>query len=70
MRVRRAAIMHMRRCPDEFRAFLGSDFDAYLASMSESGVWGDELTLVRGKGGGEGALGGSRHVVGGNPSLP
>uniref|UniRef100_A0A1D1ZRD3 OTU domain-containing protein n=1 Tax=Auxenochlorella protothecoides TaxID=3075 RepID=A0A1D1ZRD3_AUXPR len=45
MRVRRAAIMHMRRCPDEFRAFLGSDFDAYLASMSESGVWGDELTL-------------------------
>lgn len=33
--------------PEEFRAFLGPEFEAYLASMRQSGVWGDELTLVR-----------------------
>lgn len=46
MRVRRAAIAHMHQFPDEFRAFLGSDFNAYLTSMDKSGIWGDELTLV------------------------
>ena len=45
-KVRAATTDYMAAHPDQFRAFLGSEFEMYLESMRESGVWGDELTLV------------------------
>jgi hypothetical protein len=43
--VRAAAVAHMLRRRDDYEAFLGEDFDAYVAGMATQGTWGDELAL-------------------------
>lgn len=43
--LRQLAVNFMRCNPEEYRVFLGEDFDAYLRGMSKVGTSGDELTL-------------------------
>jgi len=43
--VRRTIIEHITRYPDYYRRFLPYNFDAYLAYMSQLGMWGDNVTL-------------------------
>lgn len=45
LRVRAAAVAHIRDHADEYINFLGEDLELYCAEMSKSGTWGDELTL-------------------------
>ncbi|KAF5834291.1 hypothetical protein DUNSADRAFT_9114 [Dunaliella salina] len=44
-KVRRRTMNHIKANPDDFRCFLGEDFDDYVKAMSVEGCWGDELTL-------------------------
>ena len=47
--MRQRAVDHIVTHRLDFESFLGEDFGTYLREMSRSGVWGDELTLVRGR---------------------
>mmetsp|Transcript_264 Transcript_264/g.612 ORF Transcript_264/g.612 Transcript_264/m.612 type:complete len:304 (+) Transcript_264:79-990(+) len=44
-KVRKRVMNHIKSNPDNFRCFLGEDFDDYVKAMSLEGCWGDELTL-------------------------